>query len=51
MDEVQKDIIAMKAIGTAINAGDTIIYTGTCGAKGTTWAVGGTVAEKYRPKT
>ena len=43
--------IIMKAIGTKIAAGDTIVYTATCGAGGTTWAVGGTVATKYLPKT
>lgn len=43
--------IAMKAIGTAITANQTIIYTGTCGAAGMTWAVSGTVASKYLPKT
>jgi len=44
--------ITMKAIGTAVNAGDTIIYTPTCdSASGTTWAVSGTIAAKYLPKT
>lgn len=43
--------IAMKDIGTSITAGQTIIYTGTCGAAGMTWAVSGTVASKYYPKT
>ncbi|WP_194723485.1 pilin [Noviherbaspirillum malthae] len=43
--------IAMKAVGSAIAEDATIIYTATCGAAGTTWAITGTVAEKYRPKS
>jgi type IV pilus assembly protein PilA len=43
--------IAMKAVGSSIAEDATIIYTGTCGATGTTWAITGTVAEKYRPKS
>jgi hypothetical protein len=41
----------MKAIGSAVTAGQTIIYTATCGAAGITWAVSGTVDAKYLPKT
>lgn len=43
--------IVMKAIGSSVTAGDTIVYTGTCGAAGMTWAVGGTINAKYLPKT
>ena len=43
--------IVMKSIGSAIALGQTIIYTGTCGAGGTTWAVDGNVAPKFHPKT
>ena len=43
--------ITMKAIGTAIASGQTIIYQGTCGAGGLNWSVSGTVLTKYRPKT
>lgn len=43
--------ILMKAIGTAVLNTDTIVYTGTCGAAGMTWTVGGTIASKYLPKT
>ena len=43
--------IVMKAIGTSVTAGDTIIYTGTCGAGGMTWATSGTINAKYLPKT
>ena len=41
--------IVYQAIGTAVTAGQTVVYTGTCGAGGLTWAVGGTVAGKYLP--
>ena len=40
----------MKAIGSAVAATDTVIYTATCGAGGVTWVIGGTVAAKYLPK-
>jgi type IV pilus assembly protein PilA len=43
--------ITMKAIGTSVGAGNTIIYTGTCSPAGTNWAVTGTVPPKYLPKT
>jgi len=43
-------VIAYKAIGTAITAGQTIVYTATCGAGGTTWTVSGTVPAKFQPK-
>jgi type IV pilus assembly protein PilA len=43
--------ITMKAIGSAIAQGQTIIYTGTCGAGGITWTVGGNLPSKFRPKT
>ena len=43
----------MNAIGTQVNSGQTIIYTGVCGAAGMTWTVNttSTVATKYLPKT
>jgi len=42
--------IALKAIGTSVALSQTIIYTGTCGTSGLTWAITGTVASKYYPK-
>ncbi|MGZ5056582.1 MAG: pilin [Methylobacter sp.] len=44
--------IVLKAIGTAVNAGDTIVYTGTCGPAGTSWSntAGSTLTAKYLPK-
>lgn len=48
-----KVTIVMKDIGSAISAGDTIVYNGTCGEAGLTWAIdsGSTVPTKYLPKT
>ena len=43
--------IRMKAIGTSVLANETIIYTGTCGAGGMQWAVSGSIATKFYPKT
>ncbi len=42
--------IVYKAIGTQVTAGQTVVYTMTCGAGGATWAVGGTIASKFYPK-
>lgn len=42
--------IVMKAIGTNVAAGATILYTGTCGAGGMGWAITGTIPPKYMPK-
>ncbi len=44
-------IIRMKTIGTSVTLNDTIIYTGTCGAGGMQWAVSGSIATKFLPKT
>ena len=43
--------ITLKDIGSAIDAGQEIVYTGTCGAGGMRWSVDGDVAQKYWPKT
>jgi len=43
--------IVMKAIGTSIPAGDTIVYSGTCSTSGLTWSITGTVPPKYLPKS
>ncbi len=43
--------ITLSAIGSAIASGQTIMYTGTCGAGGMTWTVTGNIASKYFPKT
>ncbi|MCP5149467.1 MAG: pilin [Ectothiorhodospiraceae bacterium] len=43
--------ITYKTIGSAINGGSTVKYTGTCGAGGMTWVISGNgVASKYQPK-
>ena len=40
----------MSVIGTSIAAGQTVIWTSTCGAAGNSWTVSGTVPSKYWPK-
>lgn len=42
--------IVYTAIGTQITAGETIVYTASCGPGGTTWAITGSVQNKYWPK-
>ena len=45
--------IAYNAIGTQVDAGDTVIYTGTCDSTGMNWAITGTGklnSTKYLPK-
>ncbi len=42
--------ITYRAIGTAVSAGQTVVYTGTCSTAGLNWALSGTVDAKYRPK-
>ncbi len=42
--------ITYNAIGAAVADNATVIYTGTCGAGGMSWAISGTVTSKYRPK-
>ena len=45
--------IVMKAIGSSITAGQTIVYDGACGTAGPTWTInaGSPVPPKYVPKT
>jgi type IV pilus assembly protein PilA len=43
--------ILYTSIGTQIAAGDSIIYTASCGVGGTTWAISGaSIPTKYHPK-
>ena len=44
-------VLTMAGIGTAVAAGQTITYTGTCTPGGMTWTVSGTVQAKFLPKT
>ena len=44
-------VLTMAQIGTAVTAGQTITYTGTCAPGGMTWAVTGSVQAKFLPKT
>lgn len=41
--------IAYEAIGTQIDAGENVIYTGTCDPTGMNWTISGSVPAKYRP--
>ena len=43
--------ITLTAVGGAIEDGEEIVYTGTCGSDGMRWTVGGDVPPKYLPKT
>jgi type IV pilus assembly protein PilA len=43
--------LVMKAIGSAVAANETIIYTGACSRGGMRWTVSGTVAGKLLPKS
>jgi len=42
--------LVMKAIGSAVGANQSIVYTGNCTRGGLTWLVSGTVPLKFRPK-
>ena len=43
--------LVMKAIGSAVTANQTIIYTGNCTPGGLIWTVSGTISPKFRPKS
>jgi type IV pilus assembly protein PilA len=43
--------LTMKAIGSLVLAGDTIVYTGTCSPGGIRWTVSGTIASKFYPRS
>ena len=43
--------IMYATVGSQINGGQVVSYTGTCGSGGMTWTVGGNVPSKYLPKT
>ncbi len=42
--------VVVRAINSAVD-GSNIVWTSTCDAAGNRWAVGGSVASKYLPKT
>jgi type IV pilus assembly protein PilA len=44
-------VLTMRQIGNAVNSGETISYTGTCTPGGMQWAVTGSVATKFWPKS
>ena len=43
--------LEMRQIGSSISSGSTITYTGSCDAGGMQWAVTGSVATKFWPKS
>ena len=43
--------IVYTAIGSGIADNENVVYTGTCGPGGMTWAITGTVETKYLPKS
>lgn len=44
-------VIAYTAIGSAVTGGQTVSYSGACGAGGMVWTVGGSVPAKFHPKS
>lgn len=44
-------VLTMKPIGSVINAGDTITYSGNCTPGGMIWTVTGSIPAKFLPKT
>lgn len=42
--------VTLAAIGSVIDEGLRIVFTGTCGAQGMTWTVAGDVPARYHPK-
>ena len=42
--------VTYKSIGSAVNAGETVVYAGTCGERGMDWTVGGNIEPKFLPK-
>ena len=43
--------ITYKAIGSAIDAGDTLVYTGECSGGVMRWTTGGSIAPEFLPKS
>ncbi len=43
--------VVLKAIGTSVTAGSTIVWTSSCSASGNSWTVSGTIPSKFYPKT
>lgn len=42
--------ITFKSIGSAVNEGATVVYTGTCASGRMNWSVDGSLAPKFLPK-
>ncbi len=43
--------VTLKQIGTSVATGQTIVWTSSCSASGSSWTVSGSVPSKYYPKT
>ena len=43
--------VTLKSIGSAVDEGDTVVYTGKCGSGRMIWTIDGTVASKFLPKS
>ncbi len=41
--------IVYKAIGTQVDAGDTVIYNGVCDDTGVNWTLAGSITPKFLP--
>ena len=42
--------VTFKSIGSAVNEGDTVVYTGKCTSGRMIWTVDGSIDSKFRPK-
>jgi len=42
--------IVYTGIGSAVTAGQTVTYSGNCGAGGLTWTITGSIEDKFLPK-
>ena len=42
--------VTLKSIGSAVNEGETVVYTGTCASGRMNWTVGGSIDPKFLPK-
>jgi type IV pilus assembly protein PilA len=43
--------VTLKAIGTSVAAGQTIVWTSTCSVAGSAWSVSGSIPSKFYPKS
>ncbi len=43
--------VTLRQIGSSVTAGQTVVWTSSCSASGSSWTVSGTVPSKYYPKS